>query len=105
MMEHSSQMVMETLVADGMRVAKEQFPRNLLTSFGITSTESRRAIFLVESGIGGIMHQSYCGLPAAPSVEQAIILAQRLILKGYEQRAEVSSDPEGTLATRMHRGC
>jgi hypothetical protein len=30
------------------------------------------------------MHQHYRGLPAAPSVEQAILAAQLLILKGLE---------------------
>ena len=30
------------------------------------------------------MHQHYWGLPAAPSVEQAILAAQQLILKGRE---------------------
>ena len=33
------------------------------------------------------MPQEYHGLPAARSVEQAIVLAQRLILKDLERRA------------------
>jgi hypothetical protein len=34
------------------------------------------------------MQQNYHGLPAASSVEQAIILAQLLILKGRERLTE-----------------
>jgi hypothetical protein len=48
------------------------------------------------------MHQHYPGLPAAPSVEQAIILAQRLILRGCEHRVEVSGEL-GALAERRER--
>ncbi len=36
---------------------------------------------------GHYAHPEYDGLPAAASVQQAIVLAQRLILKDLERRA------------------
>jgi hypothetical protein len=47
------------------------------------------------------MHQNYRGLPAARNVEQAIISAQLLILRGLERGAAASCEPKGTLAERM----
>jgi hypothetical protein len=38
------------------------------------------------------MQPEYHGLPAAKSVEQAIVLAQRLILKDLERRASRPPD-------------
>jgi hypothetical protein len=38
------------------------------------------------------MEHEYHGLPAAASVEQAIVLAQRLILKDLERRAARHQD-------------
>ncbi|HEY8196611.1 MAG TPA: hypothetical protein VIG04_06515 [Gemmatimonadales bacterium] len=38
------------------------------------------------------MPREYHGLPAAASVEQAIVLAQRLILKDLERRAAPHRD-------------
>jgi hypothetical protein len=40
-----------------------------------------------EFGRKGTMQREYRGLPAAASVEQAIVLAQLLILKDLERRA------------------
>ena len=45
-------------------------------------TQQRRA-----TNPEGRMQRSYYGLPAAPSLEQAIIRAQLLILKAYERGA------------------
>jgi hypothetical protein len=46
------------------------------------------------------MHQHYRGLPAAPSVEQAILAAQLLILKDLQtgRRAAPARRTEGTFS-------
>ena len=38
------------------------------------------------------MRQSYHGLPAAPSLQQSILLAQLLILREREPRAELPGE-------------
>ena len=43
-------------------------------------------------GMEGTMPHKYHGLPAAASVEQAIVLAQLLILKDLERRAPRPED-------------
>ena len=42
----------------------------------------------------GAVKNGYQGLPAAASVEQAIVLAQLLILKDLERRAPRNADPD-----------
>lgn len=42
---------------------------------------------------GGIMPHHYDGLPAAKSVEQSIVLAQLLILRGLERRVQINPVP------------
>jgi hypothetical protein len=50
-----------------------------------------------DSGREGTMQQEYHGLPAARSVEQAIVLAQLLILKDLERKTPRHPDrPEPT---------
>jgi hypothetical protein len=61
-----------------MRGAWEWFPRNFLTHGGITPIDE-------PTNPEGAMQRSYYGLPAAPSVAEAIIQAQLLILKARER--------------------
>jgi hypothetical protein len=39
-------------------------------------------------------HNNYDGLPAAASVEQSIVLAQLIILRDLERRAERAPEPQ-----------
>jgi hypothetical protein len=51
-----------------------------------------------------VMRQNYQGLPAAASVEQAIILAQLLILKDLERRRALEAQTQqllGELAKKL----
>jgi hypothetical protein len=65
-------------MAAEMRGERQWFPGNFRTSRGIIRSEAGHQP-------GGIMQRNYDGLPAAPSVEQAIIQAQLLILKARER--------------------
>jgi len=40
------------------------------------------------------MHQNYDGLPAAASFEQAIVLAQLLILRDLERKAQRAAEQD-----------
>lgn len=51
------------------------------------------------------MQQNYSGLPAAASVQQAILLAQRLILNERERSAPRRTRERADLARSAHSIC
>ncbi|HZI77385.1 MAG TPA: hypothetical protein VFD73_25755, partial [Gemmatimonadales bacterium] len=48
----------------------------------------------LNQGVEDSMHQNYDGLPAAASVEQAIVLAQLLILRDLERKAQRAAEQD-----------